>query len=85
MSVAKHTCGFHYENLSMQYTEIFSVVKIENFIEKISIFSLFVFAQNIDCGYKIEPRQQGGSNDYLQSKKKKLYTPANPILYKSVV
>ena len=33
----------------MQYTEIFSAVKTENFIRKILIFFL-VFAQNIDCG-----------------------------------
>ena len=33
----------HYENLPMQYTEIFSVVKIENFVGKILIFFLFLF------------------------------------------
>ena len=38
----------HYENLPMQYTEIFKVVKIENF----DIFH--IFAQNIDCGYTLE-------------------------------
>ena len=36
----------HYENLPMQYTEIFKIVKNENF------FDIFlVFAQNIDFGY----------------------------------
>ena len=40
----------HYENLPMQYTEIFKVVKNENFQQK--IFDVFlIFAQNIDCGY----------------------------------
>ena len=38
----------------------FSAVKIENFTGKISIFFLhvfffFFFAQNIDCGYMLEP------------------------------
>ena len=45
---------YHYENLPMQYTEIFSPVKIENFQWK--IFDIFlIFAQNIDCGYTLEP------------------------------
>ena len=34
----------------MQYTEIFKVVKNENFQEK--IFAIFlIFTQNTDCGY----------------------------------
>ena len=32
----------HYENMSMQYTEIFSPVKVENFIRKSLIFFLFL-------------------------------------------
>ena len=32
----------HYENLPMQYTEIFSGVKIENFVGKFLIFFLFL-------------------------------------------
>ena len=44
----------HYENMSMQYTEIFNVVKNENFQHK--FFDIFlIFAQNIDCGYMLEP------------------------------
>ena len=56
--------GLHYENLPMQCTEIFSAVKIENFIRKIPMknFDIFIFAQNIDCGYTLEPSRQGGSN-----------------------
>ena len=66
----------------MQYTEIFSAVKIENFIRKnVDIF--LIFAQNIDCGYTLEPPRRGGSNEYPQSmfwskNKKNRYTPANP-------
>ena len=44
----------HYENLPMQYTEIFILTKNENFQEK--GFDIFlIFAQNIDCGYTLEP------------------------------
>ena len=32
----------HYEDLPMQYTVIFSAVKIENFIRKMLIFFLFL-------------------------------------------
>ena len=66
----------------MQYTEIFSSVKIENFQWK--IFDIFlIFAQNIDSGYTLEPPRRGGSNEYPQSmfwskKKKNRYIPAYP-------
>ena len=44
----------HYENLPMQKTEIFLTLKIENFLLK--NFDIFlIFAQNIDCGYTLEP------------------------------
>ena len=43
----------------MQYTVIFIVVKKENFQTK--SFDIFlIFAQNIDCGYKLEPTHRGG-------------------------
>ena len=79
--VGKLLFPLNYENTPMQYTEIFSAVKIENFIRKILIF--FIFAQNIDCGYTLEPPHRGGSNGYPQSmfwskNKKNRYTPANP-------
>ena len=72
----------HYENLPMQYTEIFSVVKIENFQQ--TNFDIFlIFAQNIDCGYTLEPPRRGGSYEYPQSmfwskNKKNSHTPAYP-------
>ena len=28
---------------------------------------LHIFAQNIDCGYSLEPPRRGGSNEYPQS------------------
>ena len=68
----------------MQYTENFLVVKMKNFTGKILIFFL-IFAQNIDCGYTLEPPRRGGSNEYPQSmfwskNKKNRYTPAYPSL-----
>ena len=72
----------HYENMPMQYKEIFKVVKNENFpLKNFDIF--LIFAQNIDCGYTLEPPRRGGSNEYPQSmfwskNKKNRYTPANP-------
>ena len=42
-----------------------------------------ISAQNIDCGYSLEPPRRGGSNEYPQSmflsrNKKKMYIPVNP-------
>ena len=85
-TITRSFCGdmldFHYENMSMQYTVIFKVVKNENFQWK--FFDIFlIFAQNIDCGYTLEPPRRGGSNEYPQSmfwskNKKNRYTPAYP-------
>ena len=66
----------------MQYTETFLALKIENFqLKKIVIF--LIFAQNIDCGYTLEPPRRGGFNEYPQSmfwskNKKNRHTPAYP-------
>ena len=38
----------------MQYTEIFKVVKNEK-----SFAIVLIFAQNIDCGYTLEPPRRG--------------------------
>ena len=47
--------------------------KNENFCwKKNDIF--LIFAQNIDCGYTLEPPRRGGSNEYPQS----MFTPAYP-------
>ena len=73
----------HYENLPMQYTAIFIAKKKKEkiFSRKRDIF--LIFAQNIDCGYTLEPPRRGGSNEYPQSmfrsrNKKNRYTPAYP-------
>ena len=46
---------YHYENLPMQYTEIFLALKAEkkNQLKNFDIF--LIFAQNINCGYTLEP------------------------------
>ena len=44
----------------------FLASKIENF--QLKNFDIFlIFAQNIDCGYTLEPPRRGGSNEYPQS------------------
>ena len=77
------TCYFnHYANMSVQYTSIFHGCKNDNF--QMKFFDIFlIFAQNIDCGYTLEPPQRGGSNEFTQSlfwskNKKNLYTRVNP-------
>ena len=62
---------------------------IENFTSKNWKFSgktsdiFHTSAQNIDCGYSLEPPRWGGSNEYPQSMvwaeiRKIMYTPVNP-------
>ena len=59
--------------------------KTENLQVKISgIFH--ISAQNIDCGYSLEPPRRGGSNEYPQSmvlsrNKKNNVTPVKPQFY----
>ena len=48
------------------YTDFSQVVKIENLQQK-SLDNFLIFAQNIDCGYRLEPPHRGSSNEYPQS------------------
>ena len=63
----------------------FLSLKIENF--QLKNFDIFlIFAQNIDCGYTLEPPRRGGSNEYPQSmfwskNKKNRYIPCKPQFY----
>ena len=58
--------AIHYENMPIQIYRNFHLQKIENFqIKNSDIFH--TFAQNIDCGYSLEPPRRGGSNEYPQS------------------
>ena len=66
---------------------------MENFTsKKLKIFRLktliffHISAQNIDCGYSLEPPRRGGSNEYLQTmfyaviRKNNVY-PCKPQFY----
>ena len=44
----------HYENTPMQHTVIFHGCKNDNF-QLICFYYFHIFAQNIDCGYTLEP------------------------------
>ena len=64
-----------YENMPMNYTEVFKIMIIENFHLKI-VDVFIIFAQNLDCGYT----RRGSSNKYPPSmfwirNKKKMYNP----------
>ena len=68
----------------MQYTAILHGCKNVHFQMNLIILFL-IFAQNIDCGYTLEPPRRGGSNEYPQSmfwskNKKKVY-PCKPQFY----
>ena len=46
----------HYNNTPMEYAAIFKGCKIDNFQLK-NLYIFLIFAQNIDCGYTLEPPQ----------------------------
>ena len=68
-----------------KYIQNISPPKTDNFSGK--NFDIFhISAQNIDCGYSLEPPYQGGSNEYPQfmflSRNKKINVyPCKPQLY----
>ena len=45
----------------------FELKKLKKSQLKIFDIFFFIFAQNIDCGYMLEPPRRGGSNEYPQS------------------
>ena len=72
--------------MPIQVCPKFHLQKLKSFqIKKISNIFL-ISAQNIDCGYSLEPPRRGGSNEYAQSmflrrnKKNKEY-PCKPQFY----
>ena len=59
--------NIHYENKPIQiYWKIY-LQKKWKFSDKNSDFFFHISAQNIDCGYSLEPPHRGGSNEYPQS------------------
>ena len=82
----------HYENMPMQDTENFFSCKNREFCWKnIDKFYIYVFGQNIDCVYTLEPPRRGSPNEYPKSMfwikyKKNSIPPYTPLLqYKSGV
>ena len=78
-------CSQHYENMPIQIYWNFYRQKNESFqIKNSDIFH--ISAQNIDCGFLLEPPRRGGSNKYPQSmflsrnKKNDIY-PCKPQFY----
>ena len=71
----------HYENTPIQIYRKFHLQKVK---KNSDIFQ--ISAQNIDCGYSLEPPRRGGSNEYPQSmflskhKKNNVY-PSKPQFY----
>ena len=72
----------HYEITPIQIYWKFCNPKKENFqLKNPDIFQ--ISAQNIYCGYSLEPPRRGGSNEYPQYMflgkiRKIMYTPVNP-------
>ena len=66
------------------YYNILKILAPKNVNFQIKILIFFnISAQNIDCGYSLEPPRRGGSNEYPQSmflsrNKKIMYTPVTP-------
>ena len=57
----------HYENTPIQIYRKFCLQKNLNFSDKKNSNIFHISAQNIDCGYSLEPPRRGGSNEYPQS------------------
>ena len=71
----------HYENMPIQIYWNFTTKKWK-FSDK-NPDNFHISAQNIDCGYSLEPPRRGGSNEYPQSMfwaeiRKIMHTPVNP-------
>ena len=55
----------HYENTPIQIYRRFRLEKLKKSDKNPDIFH--ISAQNINCGYSLEPPRRGGSNEYPQS------------------
>ena len=65
------TINKKYHNITKTYLFNFDPLKPHFYIVKrgfTGVYIIFlIFAQNIDCGYSLEPPRRGGSNEYPQS------------------
>ena len=55
LQFSKLFLSFHYENMPMQYTENFLSIKKMKILSEKKIDIFLIVAQNIDCGYTLEP------------------------------
>ena len=59
------------ESITKTYLYNFDPLKPHFYIVKLGFTGVYIIflisAQNIDCGYSLEPPRRGGSNEYLQS------------------
>ena len=87
LSKGEQIVSFQNRTLILQkhaYSNILKILPPKNENFQIKCFDIFhISAQNIDCGYSLEPPHWGGSNDYPQSMfwaeiRKIMYTPVNP-------
>ena len=74
------------KNMPIQIYWEFYHQKTKTFRWKTLDIFFYIFAQNIDCGYSLEPPQQGSSNAYPQSmflsRRKKINVyPCKPQFY----
>ena len=83
-------CGSLRKHAHAIYRDFFSCKNLKSHKKKFDIF--LIFAQNINCGYTLEPPRRGGSNEYPQSmfwskKRTKIGIPLHTtvLLYKSGV
>ena len=56
--------------ITKTYLYNFDPLKPHFYIVKLGftgVYIIFISAQNIDCGYSLEPPRRGGSNEYPQS------------------
>ena len=90
MVIVQAVCHSLQKHVLAIYREFLKCKKMKILMEKkIDIF--YIFAQNIQCAYILEPLCKGGSNEYPQCifwvKNKKIrYTLQTPVfLYKSGV
>ena len=86
--MGQHCKGASVPITKTAYSNILKILqpKNENFrIKNPDIFH--IPAQNIDCGYSLEPPRRGGSNEYPQSMfffikiRKIMYTSCKPQFY----
>ena len=84
MSRLTKNVSSHYENTPIQIYRIFYNLKRKFSGKNATIFH--ISAQNIDCGYSLEPPRRGGSNEnpqsmFLSRNKKNNVYPCKPQFF----